>query len=598
VKRTFDVLVVGAGHAGVEAALAPARMGLDVLLLTANLDTVGKMSCNPAVGGQAKGQIAREVDALGGAMGRAIDAAGIHFRLLNTSKGPAVQAPRAQADKVRYAAFLKRAVEAQPGLTLRQELVRDILVEGGVARGVVVGGGRTYRAGAVVLTTGTFLKGVLHLGAERSAGGRMGEPPSGLLAALEAAGVRSGRMKTGTPPRVNGRSLDYDRMDRQPPDPAPVLFSFLSGPEPPLPQVACHVTRTNPETHRAITENLDRSPLYSGAIEAIGPRYCPSLEDKVVKFPGREGHTVFVEPEGLDTLEVYLNGISTSMPPDVQERLVRTVPGLERAEILRYGYAVEYDFFPPTQLRATLESKAVERLFLAGQINGTTGYEEAAGQGLVAGANAGLRVRGEPGLVLGRDEAYTGVLVDDLVTRGTDEPYRMFTSRAEYRLLLRHDNADERLTPLGRRLGLVDDARWAAFTAKRDALEGGRAAFRARPDLAKAMRRAGATLAAVAGHLDAVARLEPEVARLLEVELRYAGYIARQAEQVDRHRRLEDTPLPDSLDYAGIGELRLEAREKLAAVRPRSLGQASRISGVSPADVSVLLIHLRRDGPP
>lgn len=603
-SEPYEVVVVGAGHAGVEAALAAARMGRRTALLTANLDTVGKMSCNPAIGGQAKGQIAREVDALGGAMGQAIDAVGIHFRLLNMSKGPAVRAPRAQADKPRYAAWIKRRCEEQENLTLRQELVTDVVLSGGLEGtgglgpgsvvGVRVTGGRLYRAQTVILTNGTFLKGVLHLGPSQQAGGRMGEPPSQLFQALLEAGVQTGRMKTGTPPRINGRSLDYSKLEVQPGDPDPVLFSYLSQ-APALKQIDCWITYTTAETHAAINHNLERSPLYSGVIDGIGPRYCPSLEDKVVKFPQRERHKVYVEPEGLDTHEVYLNGISTSMPADVQEAIVRSIPGLERAEILRYGYAVEYDFFPPTQLAPWLELEQIPGLFLAGQVNGTTGYEEAAAQGIVAGLNAALRARGEAPVQIGRDQGYLGVLCDDLVTQGTHEPYRMFSSRAEHRLLLRYDNADQRLTPLGRELGLVDDERWEVFCAKREALERGRALLAADPKLDKALRRQGTTLRELGAELPAIQALSDEVCALLDVEWQYAPYIERQVAQIERHRALSELSLPADLDYRAL-DLRLEAREKLSEVRPRNVGQAGRISGVSPADISVLLLHLRARG--
>jgi tRNA uridine 5-carboxymethylaminomethyl modification enzyme len=596
----YDVIVVGAGHAGTEAALAAARLGAKTALLTTNCDTVGQMSCNPAIGGVGKGQIVREIDALGGAMGRAIDATGIQFRMLNRSKGPAMHSPRAQADKKAYQAEIKRIVESEPNLTLRQEVVDDLLTENGQVVGVQVRGDAIYRARAVVLTTGTFLQALMHTGETKTPGGRAGEGPTGgISAALVRLGFRLARFKTGTPPRLNGRTIDYDQFERQSGDDDPEPFSFLTE-KLAVDQLPCYITHTNDRVHELIRGNLHRAPMYSGQISSSGPRYCPSIEDKVVRFADKSRHQLFLEPEGRNTLEVYVNGISTSLPRDVQDSIFREIPGLKRASIMRYGYAVEYDYAPPDQLQVTLETKFVAGLYFAGQINGTTGYEEAAAQGLIAGANAALALAGQEPLILNRSDAYIGVLVDDLVTCGVDEPYRMFTSRAEYRILLRHDNADRRLTPIAYARGLVDEVRWERLKKKLDEVERVSALLDATyvdgVSLSKLLRRPEATWQDVLARVPELSSVDPLTAQQIVFDQKYSGYISRQQTEVERQCRLAAKRIPASFRYDCIAQLRAEAREKLARVRPRDLSQAGRISGITPADIALLIVHLDGKG--
>ncbi len=616
---TFDLVIVGAGHAGCEAAMAAARLGLSTLLLTVNIDRIGHLSCNPAIGGLAKGHMVREIDALGGMMGRWADAAGIQFRQLNMSKGPAVRSSRAQIDRAEYLRVVQRDLFAQKNLWICQDMAEAVLAENGRACGVRTRLGQEFRARSVLLTTGTFLSGLIHIGLTHFSGGRLGDPAAqGLSPSLRGLGFELGRLKTGTPPRLLKSSIDFSVMKEQPGDDPPRPFSFLNR-SVPLRQVSCHLTYTNAATHAAIRSGFERSPLYSGVIKGTGARYCPSVEDKVARFPDKERHQIFIEPEGLDSPEVYPNGISTSLPLDIQKLLLTTVPGLEQARIVRPGYAIEYDFAPPTQLLPTLESKPLPGLYLAGQINGTSGYEEAAGQGLWAALNVFCAQNGLPPFILRRDQAYLAVLVDDLVTCGTLEPYRMFTSRAEHRLLLREGNADERLTPLGRALGLVDDQRYTLFQAKQKGLAAVLEAFssiRVRPDaptrefltrigasipgkgipLAALLRQPQVNIQDLAPFWPELPQMDALVLEEADTRIRYASYLEREFELVERSRGLEGAALPTDLDFAEVSGLTREAVEKLARIRPATLGQAGRISGITPAAVTCLQIHLRKLG--
>ncbi len=617
-SKKYEVIVIGAGHAGCEAALAAARMGCTTLVVTANIDTIGLMSCNPSIGGVGKGHLVKEIDALGGEMGKAADTAAIQFRRLNTRKGAAVQATRIQADRQSYRTYMKKALESEPNIEIKQAMVEEFLVDGKKVAGVKTALGEKFFSDTVVVTPGTFPGGLIHIGLTRISSGRAGEAAAGAISnSFADLGFTTGRLKTGTPPRFDGRTIEWDKLERQDGDENPVPFSF-SARKITTEQMPCYITYTNEETHRVINENIDKSPLYSGLIKGIGPRYCPSIEDKVVKFPDRNRHQIFLEPEGRNTYEIYPNGISTSLPIEVQHEFSRTMEGLRNVEIMRPGYAVEYDFLDPTQLGATLESKLLGNIFFAGQVNGTTGYEEAASQGLIAGINAALRVKGKDPFVLGRSEAYIGILIDDLVTKGVDEPYRMFTSRAEYRLILREDNADLRLGELGHSIGLLSDERIEKFRARKTALENELARLEKekvvpnektnrilenlgsqrikKPQSLKEILRRPEFKYEMLGFIDSVANpdISPKLGAQIEMEVKYEGYIKRQREEVGKFQKFENMKIPETFEYGNIPGLSNEIVQKLSRVKPESVGQASRVSGITPAAISVLLVHIRK----